>query len=178
MKLFLLATILNLSLIKDSPSIYEVSVTTASGKPVMLKEFKGKKLLVIVLPFTNTSADSSFLHSVDLLSRNNIQKLQVIAVPSVDDGLFKGDLPQRINFYTSILGSQVIITTPMYTRKGAGTIQHSLFSWLTHKEKNLHFDIDVNGPGDKFIINESGELVGVFHEDLTIKSKSFARLLQ
>jgi hypothetical protein len=33
--------------------------------------------------------------------------------------------------------------------------------WLTNKNENGHFDLDVRGPGQKFFVNEQGKLYSV-----------------
>jgi glutathione peroxidase-family protein len=42
-----------------------------------------------------------------------------------------------------------------------GENQHPLFKWLTHLNKNTHFDRDVEETGQLFIISKKGTLYGI-----------------
>lgn len=81
-------------------------------------------------------------------------------------------------WYRSILSMDVIVTEGMYTRKTSGSQQHPLFKWLTDKSKNNHFDNDVTGPRDKFIVWSDGELTGVLGAQIRIGGSTLNSLLQ
>lgn len=159
-------------------SIYSIHITTIDGHNKSMGDFYNKKLLIIIIPSSKTSADSSFLRTIDTLSRNYASKIAVLAVPSVEDGYSSGNLEDLASYYHSILGEQVTIAQGMYTRKNSGNQQHELFSWLTHIDKNGQFDSDVKGPGQKFFISSHGELYGESEPQGKLNDRLMNRMIQ
>jgi len=161
-----------------SGDIYSIHITTINGADKSMEDFRGKKILIVVLPVTKTSADSMFLGAIDSISRNYSQNLSIIGVPSFEGGYKISDLDDLRSFYAGLMGTGVTITEGVYTGKGSGERQHKLFTWLTHKEKNVHFDLDIEGPGQKFFINERGELYGVVSPQVKLTSRVMLRMMQ
>ena len=46
-------------------SVYPISFTTIQGNTVAMQTYQGKKIAVIILPTTNTTANANFLKRVD-----------------------------------------------------------------------------------------------------------------
>ena len=159
-------------------SIYTIHITTIDGQDKSMADFQGKKILIVVLPVTKTANDSAFLKTVDSVSRNYSNQISIIGVPSVEDGYKNTDLNSLKQYYRSILSDKVTLTEGMYTRKEPGAMQHELFSWLTHKEKNIHFDDNVTGAGQKFFISEDGELFGVSGPEGRLTRRLMDRIVQ
>jgi glutathione peroxidase len=158
-------------------SFYTIHYTTIEGNERVMQNFEGKKILLVVLPSTGTANDSVFLKKVDSVSSIYKDRLSVIAIPSFDDG-YDGSRKQQLQlFYRSLLNNTITITEGMYTHKTSGNRQHALFKWLTHKEENMHFDIDVKGSGQKFFVSENGELYGVFGPEVNLSAKLLNRML-
>jgi glutathione peroxidase len=159
-------------------SIYTNSVITIEGTNKPLTNYRGKKILVITLPIQQNSSNDSLLHSLDSLRSAYSGSLIIIAVPSYEDGYtatIKASLKQ---WYRSILSIDVIVTEGMYTRKSSGSQQHPLFKWLTDKTKNNHFDKDIGGPRNKFIVWTDGELIGVLGAQTKLGGSTVNELLQ
>lgn len=157
-------------------SIYDVSINTIEGSPKQLNELQGKKIMLVILPVTHTAEDSTFLISLDSLSRAKADAVAFIAVCSYEDGFADSLKTGLTNYYRALLGNQIIITDGMHTRKNQQ--QHPLFEWLTKKENNTHFDDDAGGPGQKFFINEQGELYGVYGAEVPLTGRHVLRMLQ
>jgi glutathione peroxidase len=160
MKAFIIVLILFVNPVVSG--VYEFSLVSMEGAAVPLSQYRGKKLVIVVLPGTHTAKDSADLRRLDLLSRKYKDQLTVLGVPSYEGGFSDNQLPSVKQFYNGLLGSQVLLTQAVYTSKGSGSRQHALFAWLTDKGRNGHFDVDVKGPGQKFFISGKGELSGVF----------------
>lgn len=159
-------------------SVYTYSVKTIEGISKPLTNYQGKKILVITLPLQQNSSNDSLLHALDSLRAAHNGSLVIIAVPSYEDGYtpaLKNSLKQ---WYRSKLSMAIIVTEGYITRKTSGNIQHSLFKWLTDKNRNNHFDRDVTGPGNKFIISTTGELIGVLGAQTRLGSSVMNNLLQ
>jgi glutathione peroxidase len=159
-------------------SIYTIHIITINGQDKLMQDFQGKKILIVVIPVTKTANDSAFLRTIDTVSRNYAQQISVIGVPSIEDGYTSNQLNQLQTYYHSFFGNRVTVTRGMYTRKESGTSQHELFSWLTRKEKNIHFDYDVSGVGQKFFVSEQGELYGVSDPEGRLNSRLMDRMIQ
>ena len=67
-------------------TLYSLHFTTLEGNNKSMQDFQGKKLLVLVLPVTNSSADSTFLHKVDTFSRRYADSVTFVGVPAQEFG--------------------------------------------------------------------------------------------
>jgi glutathione peroxidase-family protein len=160
-----------------STGIYSIHFSTISGNDKSMQDYNGKTIMVVVLPTNTNRADTLLLKSIDSISRAYSEKLSVIAAISLDDGFYAGNAQYLKNFYSSFLNAQVTITSPMHTRKGAEQKQHELFSWLTHKQKNTHFDLDVSGTGQSFFINDHGQLYAVINPETKLTQRIIKKIL-
>lgn len=61
----------------------------------------------------------------------------------------------------------LILLKPAYLKKDAGNKQMELFDWLTNKNQNGHFDIDVQPGRQIFLINKKGTLYAVLSGEIT-----------
>ena len=142
-------------------SIYSFTVVTIEGEIKSLSSYQGKKLMIITLPTVINGFNESLLFSLDSLGDANESILNIIAVPSYEDGFTLAQKEELRQWYRSFLDTGIVITDGMYTRKTSGSQQHALFHWLTHSLDNQQFDIDVAGPQTKFMVRSNGELFGV-----------------
>jgi glutathione peroxidase-family protein len=156
---------------------YSYKITTIDGTEKSLSVFKGRKILVVILPVSYSAGDIEFLKKVDSISKVYQSRLAVLAVPSIEDGYDTINTSSLHSYYSSFLGQQVTISSGVYTRKTSG-LQDPLFYWLTHGEKNLHFDTDADGVGCCFYINEQGELLGEVSSKVGLTPKVISRLMQ
>lgn len=159
-------------------SVYTHAVTSIEGVNKPLNVYQGKKMLIVTLPIQQNSSSDSLLHSLDSINTVYAGSLLIIAAPAYEDGYtvpMKDSLKQ---WYRSILNLDIIVTEGLFTRKTSGSQQHPLFKWLTDKNLNDHFDRDISGPGDKFIIWTTGELIGVIGSQTRIGTSTVNELLQ
>ena len=159
-------------------SIYTHSVTSIEGGNKPLNAYQGKKLLIVTLPIQQNSSNDSLLHSLDSIRVVHGSSLVIIAVPAYEDGYTASIKESLRQWYRSILSMDIIVTKGLYTRKSSGNQQHPLFKWLTDKNRNNHFDRDVAGPNNKFIVWSNGELIGVLESQTKIGSNTVNELLQ
>jgi glutathione peroxidase len=177
-KIILISCIFFLSRAVCVESIYTYSVISIEGNNKPLSAYKGKKLLVITLPTQQNASGDSLLHSLDSIRAVYNNTLQIIAVPAYEDGYTSAIKNSLKQWYRSILGSGIIVTEGMYTRKTSGNQQHPLFKWLTDKDKNGFFNQDVTGPRHKFIVWTDGELTGELGAPIRIGGSAMNDLLQ
>lgn len=159
-------------------SVYTHTVKTIEGINKPLTNYQGKKILVITLPVQQNSSNDSLLYSLDSLRAAHNNSLVIIAVPSYEDGyapVLKNSLKM---WYRSKLNMDIIVTEGYVTRKTSGNTQHPLFKWLTDKSRNDHFDRDITGPRNKFVISATGELIGVLGAQTRLGSSAMNNLIQ
>jgi glutathione peroxidase len=161
-----------------SQSVYTYSVISIEGASKPLNVYTGKKLLVITLPIQQNASGDSLLHSLDSIQAVYSNTLQIIAVPAYEDGYTTAIKTQLQQWYRSILGTSIIVTEGMYTRKTSGSQQHAFFKWLTDKDKNGFFNQDVAGPKHKFIVWGNGELTAALVAQTRIGGTTMNNLLQ
>jgi glutathione peroxidase len=157
-------------------STYNLTSIEGTSKP--LNAYTGKKIFIITLPTQQNNANDSLLRSLDSIRAAYATTVQIIAVPAYEDGYTLALKPQLKLWYRSKLGMGIIVTEGMYTRKTSGSQQHVLFKWLTDKTKNGHFDQDITGAKNKFMVWTDGELVAVLAAQTKIRSTVINDLLQ
>lgn len=159
-------------------SIYTYSVTSIEGTNKPLTAYQGKKLLIITLPIEQNAFNNQLLHSLDSIRALYSSSLRIIAAPSYEDGYTPALKTSLAQWYRSILGADIIVTEGLYTRKTSGAQQHPLFKWLCDKDRNGHFNNDVDGPGCKFFVWTDGALTGVLGAFTKMSSSVVNELLQ
>lgn len=156
---------------------FDFSITTLAGIDKPLGTYSGKRLMIAVLPVNHTASDSAFLINLDTLSKKYQDSITMIGIPSFEDGYSPDSLVSLTAWYGSMLDSTFITAKGMYTKK-TSTSQNDLFSWLTHSNKNGHFDDDVVGPGQIFFIGADGNLYALITPDVQLNEDLLLQLLQ
>lgn len=142
---------------KPIDGIYDITIKTIDGDRIALSQYKGKKLLFILLPLSAQDATLS-INDLAQLQKKYQGSLVVIGIPSGEAGYKEQDVDKLKKMYREA-SANIIIAEGMKAKKGAE--QSALFQWLTNKDLNRHFDQDVEGAGSKFFVDESGELYAV-----------------
>lgn len=176
-QLIITLSILFTSLLGISQNLYSFSAPKIEGGSQQLNAYQNKMILIITLPVQQTPGNDSLLQSIDSLRAANASILQIIAVPSYEDGFTPAMKSSLQTWYRSKLNSAIVITDGLYTRQTSGSQQHPLFFWLTDKDKNGHFDIDVSGPKMKFFIWTDGMLTGVLGSQTKLNGMAMQGLL-
>lgn len=152
-------------------SIYDITLNTIEGNQQSMADFKGKKILIVVLPVTNTPQDSSALKTLDSLSKAYGANYSFVGIPAYEYGYSDDAQSSLRNYYRGIVGQQVIITSGVYVKKASGRKQNNLLSWLTDVKQNTHFDQEVKGVFQKYFVNEQGELFAVFGPEMYLQER-------
>jgi glutathione peroxidase-family protein len=160
-----------------SGTVYDFSIPTIEGDTHSLSIYQPKKILIVTLPISESPQSNHLLSSLDSLAANRVNQLVVIAVPSIEDGYNASTKTVLQQWYRSRLSSKVIISEGMYTRKTSGSRQSDLFKWLTTAEQNETFGVDVEGPGYKFLTNNTGALFAVLRPQTRISSNTLNTLI-
>lgn len=154
-------------------SIYDISLKSIDGNTLTLSQYKGKKLLFLVVPHSSGDTTLTVKDIAELQIKYN-NSLVIIGVPSEEAGYDSSDSAELKDLYETA-GAPLMILEGMKVRKGAG--QSFLFQWLTSKDLNHHFDRDVQGVGSKFFVDEEGHLYAVMGPNLTLTNPLMDRIL-
>jgi glutathione peroxidase len=143
---------------QDSTSIYSLLIPAANGSDTLhLADYQGKKIL-----FVNTASGSVYFNQLLELKQLALQfkdsGLVVIACPSNSFHHEQWTDAQTVQFAgVQQLGFPV---TAQISVKGADI--HSVYKWLTRKTLNGIMNAPVRDDFQKYLLNESGKITGVF----------------
>lgn len=153
--------------------IYDIALKTIDGNATVLSQYKGKKLLFLVLPPPSLDPRVSVQEIAQLQAKYQ-SSLLIIGIPAYEEGYKKQDVDNLIKTYRAD-SANIILTEGMNVKKGTG--QSPLFQWLTNKDMNRHFDREVQGGGSKFFVDEGGNLYAVMGPELKLTSPLIDRIL-
>jgi glutathione peroxidase len=155
--------------------IYNFPLKTIDGKPLKLSEYQGKKLLFVIISgnASDTSVTSTELAS---LATKYSGSLVILAIPADEAGFKKEDM-QRLRSLSQAASSNLIVTENIKVKKSSGAQQSLLFQWLTNKDRNGHFDTDVQGVGHKFFVDEKGMLYAVINAGTKLSNPVIDKIL-
>ncbi|WP_132056087.1 thioredoxin domain-containing protein [Pseudocnuella soli] len=168
--IFLLASLVSFRVFSD---IYSIPLKSIDGKKVDLSEFKGMKMLFIVLPLSANDTTVS-LKQIQGLQGRYRNSLAVIGIPAEEAGFERGNEDQLKQLYRTA-DRTFLILEGMKVKKGPE--QQTLFRWLTSREYNQHFDQDVRGVGSKFFVDEFGELYAVMGPEFKLTNPLMDKIL-
>jgi glutathione peroxidase len=130
-----------------------------TGEEVQLSKYKGKKVLLV-----NTASDCGYTGQYEELQKLQIEmpeKLVVIGFPAND---FKAQEKAGDKDIAAFCQKNYGVTFPLakksvVVKKGA---QNPVFKWLSDPKSNGWNDQEPVWNFTKYLINEQGELIGVF----------------
>lgn len=171
--IFSLMVLLLLLSFRPLGKIYDIRLTTIDGNRIELSQYRGKKILFIVLPL---SAQDTMVSISDIarLQTKYQNSLVIIGIPSEEAGYKMKEAGDLKQVYRAS-NANIVITEGMKVKKGIG--QFPLFQWLTNKDMNHHFDCDTRGVGSKFFIDEEGDLYAVMGPNLALTNPLVDRIM-
>ncbi|MFT4661240.1 MAG: glutathione peroxidase [Patiriisocius sp.] len=139
-------------------SIYDISLNALDTKPIILEEFKGKKIL-----FVNVASKCGFTKQykeLQALSDKFKEELVIIGSPCNQFGKQEpGDASQIQNFCELNYGVKFLLTEKIDVK---GHNQHPLYKWLTSKSLNLKLSSSVKWNFQKYLVDENGSVIDYF----------------
>ena len=157
-------TLYNEGLVQPPESLYNLSVVTYKKNVFPLREWQGKKLLLV-----NTASDCGYTEQYQELQQLlelYKNRLQIIAFPSND---FKdqenGSDEAILQFCKDNFGVRFPIALKSSVKKGPQ--QNSVFQWLSHKEKNGWNNLAPTWNFSKYLVNETGILTHYFDPSIS-----------
>jgi glutathione peroxidase len=138
-------------------TIYDFHIPAANGSIINFSNYQGKKILIV-----NTALNSKYTYQLQALQQlYNLYKdsLVVIAVPSDS---FENE-PNDDSTIAGIMASMFNVSFTVAAKiEVSGPDTDSLYLWLTQKNQNGALDNVIHGDFTKYLINESGQLIGMF----------------
>ena len=142
----------------NAQTVHSFKVENIDGKVIDLASFKGKKIMIV-----NTASECGLTPQYEQLQavyeKYKEQNFVIVGFPANNFGSQEpGSNAQIATFCQKNYG----VTFPMMAKISVeGSDQHPLYQFLTQKAKNGLEDSDVQWNFQKYLINESGELVKV-----------------
>ena len=144
----------------QSKTFYDFTVKSIDGSEYSLSQLKGKKVMVV-----NTASKCGYTPQYELLEqiyeKYKDKNFVIIGFPANNFGSQEPGTNKEIReFCTAKFG----VSFPMMEKisvKGDDT--HPLYKWLTTKTENGRIDSEVKWNFQKYLIDESGNLVDVIY---------------
>jgi len=150
-------------LFSQQVSFHSLSVQDSENSTISFENFVGKKVLIANI--ATNSPDSNQLQKLEELQQLYSNNLVVIAVPSNDFGNEPRSGNELKQFLQSHYNIHYLVTENMVVKDSAQI--SSLYQWLTKKTENGMTDASVSADFYKFLINENGQLVGIYSDKIS-----------
>jgi glutathione peroxidase len=144
----------------DPPeSFYKLSVELNDGKFIPLKNFTGKKILLV-----NTASDCAYTAQYDELQKLSVhfkKQLVIIGFPAND---FKEQEKGTDLEVAEFCRENFSVNFPLAKKSKVikSTEQNEVYQWLTHKKRNGWNDKMPSWNFSKYLVNEEGILTHYF----------------
>ncbi len=146
------------SAIAPTKTLFDFTVNSIEGKSVSLKQFKGKKVVVL-----NTASKCGYtpqFEDWEAFYKKHGDKIIVLGFPSNN---FKNQDPGSNEEIAEFCKKNYGVTFPMFEKvEVLGENQHPLYKWLSDKSLNGWNDKVPTWNFCKYVINEKGELTHFF----------------
>lgn len=143
-------------------SIHRFKVEGIAGNKIDFADFKGKKILVV-----NVASECGYTPQyaqLQELYETHKDKLIIVGLPSNDfGGQEPGSNAEIAHFCKMRYGVSFPMTEKIHIK---GPEIHPLYHWLTHKSENGVMDSEVKWNFQKYLLNETGQLIGIFPASL------------
>ena len=139
-------------------SVHKFSVEGIGGELIDFAAFAGKKVLIV-----NVASECSYTPQYQQLQELYTHfgdRLVVVGFPCNDFGAQEPGEAQDIQqFCTKQFGVSFPLAAKVQIK---GTNTHPLYHWLTTRAENSHSDSTVSWNFQKYLLDESGQLMAVF----------------
>ena len=107
------------------------------------------------------SLDSNAKQYEELKQINEYYKdsLVIVAIPSNSFNNESSNSAALVNFYRQYSKTPFPVAAPVSVKGGT---MHALYKWLTQQTENKQLNSDILSPFQKYLVNENGELVGIY----------------
>lgn len=153
--------------------IYDFKVAGLDGNEINLEKYKGKKILIV-----NTASkcgNTPQYEGLEKLYEAHKDKLVIIGFPANN---FGGQEPGSKEEIKEFCKKNYGVTFPMADKVSVkGDDIHPLFKYLVDEAKKLGIEDPIKWNFTKFLVDENGKLVTVFHHKVQPGSPEIAKYL-
>lgn len=139
-------------------SIYDFKVDALTGGTIDFSKFKGKKILIV-----NTASECGFTpqyEGLEKLYEQHKDKLVIVGFPANNFGHQEPGTNEEIATFCK---KNYGVSFPMAAKISVkGDDMAPIYQWLTMKKYNGYKNSTVKWNFNKYLLNEKGELVGVY----------------
>ncbi len=152
-------------------SLYDFTVNDIAGKPVALKQYAGKK--VVILNVASKCGYTKQYADWEKFFEQHGQQVVVLGFPANN---FMGQEPGSNEEIAQFCKATFGVKFPMFSKVSVkGDDQAPLYKWLTTKELNGWNDKAPSWNFCKYVINEKGELTNFFASGVTPDDAEFKK---
>lgn len=167
-KLFILSGLIFLNM-----TIYDFTVPSLSGDTIDFSQFRGKNILIV-----NTASECGYTPQyagLEQLYEKYEKTLVIVGFPANN---FGGQEPGSNSEIQTFCQKNYGVKFPMSEKVSVkGKDIHPLFKYLVAEAKKKGINDPIQWNFTKFLINEKGELVGVFNSKTEPMSEDITRYL-
>lgn len=153
--------------------IYNIKINSINKEKIDLSLFKGKKIL-----FVNVASKCGFTSQYKGLQKLHETYKNQLVIIGIPCNQFMNQEPgtseEIVTFCQKNYGVSFLMTEKVNVK---GSDQHALYKWLTSKEINGRKDSKVNWNFQKYLVNESGELIEVFASSIKPMDEKITNLM-
>jgi glutathione peroxidase len=154
-------------------NFYSLEFADINGTLHTMKEYQGKKILLVNIATGSTHA--SQLSRLQELQQQYGDSLVVIGFPSNSFAKEVHDDVEINNICHDQYGVRFLLAQKNAV---AGTFVQPVYQWLTNVDQNGALNEPISRDFQKFLVNESGQLIGVFSSSVDPFSPELISALQ
>jgi glutathione peroxidase len=159
---------------ESKKSIFDYSYTSIDGKPVDLKQYKGRYILIV-----NVASKCGYTpqyEDLEKLYKAHKNKLVIVGFPANDFGKQEPGSNEDIATFCSLTYG---VSFPMAEKTAViGDNVHPIYKWLTDKSLNGWNEAAPKWNFFKYLIGKNGELLNVFPSKISPMSEQITSLLK
>ena len=156
-----------------SKTVYDYKLKNIKGNDLDLSAYKGKKILLV-----NTASACGLTpqyKQLEELYENLKAKVEVIGLPCND---FAGQEPGTEKEIEQFCETNFNVTFPLTAKVKIKGDTDPIYQFLTKKELNGYADSEVVWNFQKYLIDENGNLIGVFHPQVDPVSEEILNAIE
>lgn len=149
-------------------SFYSLQATLNNGETVSMEKYKGNKILIV-----NLASRCGYTRQYQTLERLYRQNKQLIILGFPSNN-FGGQEPGSDEDIASFCKVNFEVSFPVFKKEDVtGTNQQSVYAWLSDQHKNGWNDVAPQWNFYKYLVNENGDLRGVFSSSVSPEDIQF-----
>jgi glutathione peroxidase len=149
-------------------SIYDQQFTDIDGNTVSMNQFQGKRILLV-----NIATGSERVNQLNALQQLHQQHGDSIVVIGFASNSFGNEARSNAEIKQYCQSNYNVSFYLAQKNSVTGESIQSIYNWLTHLSENGMMNQPVNGDFQKFLIDGSGKLIGVFAPSVDPSGASF-----